>query len=817
MLKNITSDSIHRICSSQVVSSLAIAVKELIENALDAGATKLDVKLINKGLSLTVSDNGKGIKEQDHSSVAVKHATSKISGFKDLESVGSYGFRGEALSSLAFLSNLEITTRTADENIGWVLKYDKEGKLDSSSRQAREVGTSVFLGDLFQSLPVRYREYKKNIKREYQRLLSLLQAYAVVCENVKISVLNRGKAVLRTHGKDLMNNIGSVFGWKQVKTIKKLDFEFDGVIIRGYLSDPKEFGKRTTERQMFFMKSRPVDMPKLQRLINHEFRARCPNRSPFIVLNINLPEGTYDLNVTPDKRTVFIHNENQILAEIKKHLNTIWDVEQQSYKLAQSATQVTLDQSWQDTSVQILAQSKQVKTPTKGESSSLKKWSSPTNQSIKSPFAASNYVSPTTSKSTSNPFSDFKSPNTEVNPTSSSKKRPAPNGQMSQSRKRVKLNFSGFDIDEAEVVNCKAQRQENLEPFNVPNEIVAPGPFMSKPTKSEPLSDTICNLSNVKDELITEPTIDDMSQVKEDETINITLCSSFVKNNIEEDDEKKAEDTTETIDQGLEKQDIEIATSMESIRARFISRYTMNHHEKAGDEAESSGGSGDIREVGKNLRRIFEKNSFQEMRIIGQFNLGFILATHNGDLFIIDQHATDEKYNFEMIKKTTSLTSQPMINPIRLHIPRQQELKVIDNLKVFERNGFRIKVDSEAKPCEQLLITSMPFAKGKTFSEDDVHELIALLNEEADPSTILMPKAIALYAMKACRTSMMVGTALSKTAMKKIVDHMSGLVHPWNCPHGRPTMRHLYSLNTPQDSAKEVTNISWQNLTTWSK
>lgn len=243
----------------------------------------------------------------------------------------------------------------------------------------------------------------------------------------------------------------------------------------------------------------------------------------------------------------------------------------------------------------------------------------------------------------------------------------------------------------------------------------------------------------------------------------------------------------------------------------------MNHHEKAGNQAQNSGGSGDILEVGKNLRRIFEKNSFEEMRIVGQFNLGFILATHDGDLFIIDQHATDEKYNFERIKKTTSLTSQPMINPIRLHIPRQQELKVIDNPKVFERNGFRIKVDSEAKPCEQLLITSMPFAKGKTFSVDDVHELIALLDEEADPSTILMPKAVALYAMKACRTSMMVGTALNKSTMRKIVDHMSGLVHPWNCPHGRPTMRHLYSLKTPRDSTKEVTKISWENLSMLSK
>jgi len=875
MLKSIESDSIHRICSSQVVSSLAIAVKELTENAIDAGATKLDIKLISSGLSLSVSDNGNGIKEEDHSSVAVKHATSKISGFKDLESVGSYGFRGEALSSLAFLSNLEITTRTADDDIGWLLKYDKEGKLHSSSREAREVGTTVSLGELFNALPVRYREYKKNIKREYKRLLSLIQAYAVVCENIKISVTNKGKTVLRTHGKGLINNIGSIFGWKQVETIKKLDFEFDGVAIKGYLSDPKQFGERTSERQMFFMKSRPVDLPKLKRLINHAFRARCPKRSPFVVLNIDLPEGTFDINLTPDKRTIFIHNETEILEEIKKHVNKIWDADQQSYEVSQCGKQMSLDQSWLDTSSQTLAYNTQEVTPPseKEPSSFLINQLSPVKPTVDSPAFSSKRKS----------LSNFSSPNSRLEWFRSSKI-----GQISSSRKRVKLNFSSeFDTAEAEGVDRSVSQVNLLNcQINDSNEISPAEPFGSQPTVTGPfgktsygpfgktsskISNTMTNsvapsLStfNLKETYIStesrligsvqpiqekaypqsadnsvptsttfqSPDIEqsnelllnaassalEKSNIQEDESMNMSLCSSVDKNGSEQDEQMEMEDIIEINRVSREKLDIQIPASMESIRARFTALYgssKQNCPEARQDEG--CGESGNILEVGKSLRRLFEKNSFKEMRIVGQFNLGFILATHGGDLFIIDQHATDEKFNFEMIKRTSSLTSQPMIKPIRLYIPREQELKVIENLDVFERNGFRIKVEADAEPCQQLLITSMPFVKGKTFSVDDVHELIALLNEEADPTTVLMPKAVALFAMKACRKSIMIGTALDKAKMRKVVDHMSGLDHPWNCPHGRPTMRHLYSVKSDQNLGRRGMNISWGNLIDSSK
>jgi DNA mismatch repair protein PMS2 len=130
MIKAIDQESIHRICSSQVVVDLATAVKEMVENALDAEATFIEVKLKNMGIdSIEVSDNGYGINPHDYEGIAQKHHTSKLQQFEDLFSVDSFGFRGEALNALCELSHkFTVTTRRADESVGALLTFDRFGR-----------------------------------------------------------------------------------------------------------------------------------------------------------------------------------------------------------------------------------------------------------------------------------------------------------------------------------------------------------------------------------------------------------------------------------------------------------------------------------------------------------------------------------------------------------------------------------------------------------------------------------------------------------------------------------------------------------------
>lgn len=213
------------------------------------------------------------------------------------------------------------------------------------------------------------------------------------------------------------------------------------------------------------------------------------------------------------------------------------------------------------------------------------------------------------------------------------------------------------------------------------------------------------------------------------------------------------------------------------------------------------------------MRRVIEKEDFRQMQVIGQFNLGFIITKLNDDLFIIDQHATDEKYRFETLQRTTVLNSQPLLNPLPLDLSPDMEITMIENMEIFKKNGFEIDIRKDDEDEHQLdhmgeeestpplssssrhriRVKALPFSKNITFGADDIYQLCALLTES--PGVMVrLPKVTAMFASRACRSSVMIGTSLTHSKMSTIVDHMADLNAPWSCPHGRPTMRHLVEL-----------------------
>jgi DNA mismatch repair ATPase MutL len=223
----------------------------------------------------------------------------------------------------------------------------------------------------------------------------------------------------------------------------------------------------------------------------------------------------------------------------------------------------------------------------------------------------------------------------------------------------------------------------------------------------------------------------------------------------------------------------------------------------------------------------------KDMQIIGQFNLGFILARcHNNHLWILDQHACDEKFNFEHLCRTTVLHEQKLLAPMSLELSAAEEACILDHMPVFEANGFRFAFDPQAPSRRRLSLTALPHSgaqdgrKAVQFGKDDVSALCAILSEgssydagdggtgtdgsgkygnnavrryaststqsdSADRILARLPKAIAMFASRACRTSIMIGTSLSHKEMEKVVQRLADMEHPWSCAHGRPTMRHV--------------------------
>jgi DNA mismatch repair protein PMS2 len=204
------------------------------------------------------------------------------------------------------------------------------------------------------------------------------------------------------------------------------------------------------------------------------------------------------------------------------------------------------------------------------------------------------------------------------------------------------------------------------------------------------------------------------------------------------------------------------------------------------------------------------KADFNKMRIIGQFNLGFIIAVRpptttspTSDLFIIDQHASDEKYNFERLSATTTLVSQRLVHPHPLELTAVEEEIILANEHALTANGFIIdmKTSDADEAGHRAKLTSLPMSKEVTFTPTDLEELLALIMDNPpSSSTSTSPhiprpsKVRKLLASRACRSSVMIGKTLQQPRMKEIVRHMGSMDKPWSCPHGRPTMRHLFGL-----------------------
>ncbi|GME82209.1 unnamed protein product [Ambrosiozyma monospora] len=215
----------------------------------------------------------------------------------------------------------------------------------------------------------------------------------------------------------------------------------------------------------------------------------------------------------------------------------------------------------------------------------------------------------------------------------------------------------------------------------------------------------------------------------------------------------------------------------------------------------------DMEEAEKYLTLTVSKSDFLKMEVIGQFNLGFIIVSKKGDdgkisLFIVDQHASDEKFNFERYQRETVFENQPLVQISPLQLSVIDELTVMSNLDVFKKNGFKMKIDEDAEPGARVRLMSLPYSRNTVFDIGDFNELIHLIKEndgEGNTTTstrVLRPKKVrAMFAMRACRSSIMIGRTLTYKTMTRVVRNLSTLDKPWNCPHGRPTMRHLTDMN----------------------
>ena len=308
--------TINKIAAGEVVERPASVVKEMVENSIDAGATKITVEIKNGGISfIRISDNGKGIAQDDMEIAFERHATSKIRVADDIVKVTSMVFRGEALASIAAIANVEMVSRTADSEIG------------------APVGTTITVKNLFYNTPVRYKFLKKDYT-ESGYIEDSVSRLALVNKNISFKLINSGKTIIHTNGNnDMKSVIYSIYGKDIAENIVEVEHEYEGIRVSGVVGNA-EIARSNRSNQLFFVNKRFIKDRTLNAAAEQAFKNIIPaNKYGFLVLNIDIDPMFVDVNVHPAKLEVRFEDENKVFKAVYATIKEVNNIEEKKEQI----------------------------------------------------------------------------------------------------------------------------------------------------------------------------------------------------------------------------------------------------------------------------------------------------------------------------------------------------------------------------------------------------------------------------------------------------------------------------------------------------
>ena len=308
--------TVNQIAAGEVVERPGSVVKELVENALDAGATRIEVELVDSGRTrIRVSDNGIGMSATDAQSCLQRHATSKIQSVDDLMAVGTLGFRGEALPSIASVSRMTLSTAEAD-GLRTVLRIEG-GTVQPMSGTSGPRGTDVLVEDLFYNTPARLK-FLKSDTTELGQAMDHLTRYAIAYPHVAITLTHNGQLAFQTTGSgDMRDAIANVWNRDLARSLAEVEFQAGGMRLTGFVSPP-HITKPTRAYQFVFVNGRPVRTRTLTAALDQAFRDITPERRfPIVVLLIEIDPDQIDVNVSPTKSEVKFQREGSAFDAIR--------------------------------------------------------------------------------------------------------------------------------------------------------------------------------------------------------------------------------------------------------------------------------------------------------------------------------------------------------------------------------------------------------------------------------------------------------------------------------------------------------------------
>ncbi|KAI8686929.1 DNA-mis-repair domain-containing protein [Fusarium sp. Ph1] len=332
-IKALDPNVVNKIAAGEIIVAPVHALKELIENAVDAGATSLDVMAKDGGLKLLqITDNGCGIQKDDLAILCERHTTSKISTFEDLSSIETYGFRGEALASISHIAHLSVTTKTKDSDLAWRAHYldgrltaPKPGQSAEPKGVAGRPGTQITVEDLFYNVPTRRRAFRSTAD-EFNKIIDMVGRYAVHCKGVGFTCKKAGEAStslsVQAHA-TVIDRIRQIHGSSVANELLEFATSEDrwGFKAEGYATNANYSVKKTT--LLLFINHRCVESTHIKKAVEQTYSNFLPkNGHPFIYLSLEIDPARVDVNVHPTKKEVHFLNEDEIIQVICEHIES---------------------------------------------------------------------------------------------------------------------------------------------------------------------------------------------------------------------------------------------------------------------------------------------------------------------------------------------------------------------------------------------------------------------------------------------------------------------------------------------------------------
>lgn len=308
--------TINKIAAGEVIERPASVVKEVMENSIDAGATAITVEIRNGGISyIRVTDNGKGIMQDDLEIAFERHATSKLRSAEDLDDIKSMGFRGEALASIASIAKVSLISKTADSYTGYEVVVEG-GKILSKEEAGCPNGTSITIENLFYNTPVRYKFLKKDFT-ESGYIEDVVTRIALVHPEIAVKLINTGKTIIQTSGNgEIKPVIYNIYGKEIADNLIDIDYTYDDIIVKGVIGKPV-ISRSNRSNQLFFVNNRFVKDKALSGAAEQAFKGFVTiGKHGFLVLNIDMDPRKVDVNVHPAKLEVRFQEETKIFKAI---------------------------------------------------------------------------------------------------------------------------------------------------------------------------------------------------------------------------------------------------------------------------------------------------------------------------------------------------------------------------------------------------------------------------------------------------------------------------------------------------------------------